>query len=371
MRRYIYIFIILNFSIISFGQEKNALISFEEVAFNFRTLNESEGIVKHKFWFSNTGNNPLILTEVKSSCKCISVIYPKSPILPGKESFIEISYDPKDRPGPFQNKIIVLSNAINNNVQLEIKGEVRSIALENALNPNSLNKKYRFKIGSISFSTNHIAFSDVYYNEKAAIKIEVYNPSEKPAYIYIEELPAHLETNLSELQVGPMSEDSIIFYFDASQKKDWGFVYDKIKIKVKDNSIQESMIPVSARIVENFSIMNEQERLNAPRIKFKTRVHNFDTVYQGTSSEYTYEFTNTGKSDLIIRKVKPSCGCTTSELGKMVVKEGEQSYITIKFNAGNRKGFQSKTISVISNDPDNPLIMLKFNGTVVPPPEDK
>nr|WP_315134384.1 DUF1573 domain-containing protein [uncultured Flavobacterium sp.] len=77
------------------------------------------------FEFTNTGNSPLIITDVLSTCGCTVPTKPKDPIMPGKKGKIEIKYNMA--PGPIRKTITVESNAVNvdgGRVALKIKGEV-------------------------------------------------------------------------------------------------------------------------------------------------------------------------------------------------------------------------------------------------------
>jgi hypothetical protein len=77
------------------------------------------------FEFTNTGDAPLIITNVQSTCGCTVPSFPKEPIMPGKKSKIEVKYNMK--PGPIRKTITVESNATNydqGRIPLHIKGEV-------------------------------------------------------------------------------------------------------------------------------------------------------------------------------------------------------------------------------------------------------
>jgi hypothetical protein len=79
------------------------------------------------FIFSNTGNAPLIITDVLSTCGCTVPTKPTEPIMPGKTGKISIKYNMA--PGPIRKTITVESNAVNydsGRVALKIKGEVVS-----------------------------------------------------------------------------------------------------------------------------------------------------------------------------------------------------------------------------------------------------
>jgi len=77
------------------------------------------------FEFTNTGTEPLVITNVRSSCGCTVPASPKAPIMPGKSDKIEVKYNMS--PGKISRTITVESNAKNvqgGTVQLFIKGEV-------------------------------------------------------------------------------------------------------------------------------------------------------------------------------------------------------------------------------------------------------
>jgi Protein of unknown function (DUF1573) len=77
------------------------------------------------FEFTNTGDAPLIIKDVKSTCGCTVPTKPKEPILPGKTGKIEVKYNMN--PGPIRKTITVETNATNVEnglVALKIKGLV-------------------------------------------------------------------------------------------------------------------------------------------------------------------------------------------------------------------------------------------------------
>jgi Protein of unknown function (DUF1573) len=77
------------------------------------------------FEFTNTGDAPLIITNVQSTCGCTVPTRPTEPILPGKTGKIEVKYNMN--PGPIRKTITVESNAVNyegGKIPLKIKGTV-------------------------------------------------------------------------------------------------------------------------------------------------------------------------------------------------------------------------------------------------------
>ena len=77
------------------------------------------------FEFNNTGDAPLIITNVLSTCGCTVPTKPTAPIMPGKTGKIEVKYSMV--PGPIRKTITVESNAVNyesGRIPLKIKGDV-------------------------------------------------------------------------------------------------------------------------------------------------------------------------------------------------------------------------------------------------------
>jgi len=78
------------------------------------------------FEFTNTGDAPLIISKVSSSCGCTIPKKPEAPILPGKTGEISVKYD-TNRVGPIRKAITVISNADTPTKVLKIKGEIKAV----------------------------------------------------------------------------------------------------------------------------------------------------------------------------------------------------------------------------------------------------
>lgn len=101
-----------------------------------------------------------------------------------------------------------------------------------------------------------------------------------------------------------------------------------------------------------------------PAIRFEKTEHDFGAIIEGEIVEHTFNFTNTGGSDLVLTKVSASCGCTIPKYDTSPVAPGEQGKIVVSFNSENRKGNQSKTIKVLANTQPN-LTELKITANIL------
>lgn len=98
-------------------------LSFEYTNHDFGKVLEGDK-AEHAFAFTNTGDAPLVISNVKASCGCTTPDWPKNPIAPGEKGLVRAVYDSKKRPGPFNKGITVTSNASPANTLLTIKGLV-------------------------------------------------------------------------------------------------------------------------------------------------------------------------------------------------------------------------------------------------------
>lgn len=132
------LFTILFIGLLSFSvnaQDKVAKIEFESDTIDYGTIEKgADGI--RTFKFTNTGNAPLIITKVKSSCGCTVPKKPEAPIMPGMTGEIEVKYD-TNRVMPIRKTITVTSNAKTPTVALKIKGLVVDSSKKSVLDKNS------------------------------------------------------------------------------------------------------------------------------------------------------------------------------------------------------------------------------------------
>ena len=102
---------------------------FEQETIDYgKIIKGSEG--ERTFVFTNIGDAPLMIQNIKSSCGCTVPKKPEKPIMPGEKGEIKVSYDTK-RVGGFSKSITITSNAKNAVKVIKIKGFVnKEISLE-------------------------------------------------------------------------------------------------------------------------------------------------------------------------------------------------------------------------------------------------
>lgn len=94
-------------------------ITFEESVYEFGDIHQGD-VVEHVFAFENTGTEPLIITNVQTTCGCTAPSWPRDPIAPGQANEITVRFNSASKIG-HQNKVItVISNATTSSSQIKI-----------------------------------------------------------------------------------------------------------------------------------------------------------------------------------------------------------------------------------------------------------
>jgi hypothetical protein len=101
-----------------------------------------------------------------------------------------------------------------------------------------------------------------------------------------------------------------------------------------------------------------------PRIQFAEPVFDFGEIASGGSFQHDFVFTNVGTATLEISQVRTSCGCTTAGEWDRRVEPGATGRIPIKFDTGSFSGPIQKTVTLVSNDPEQGRAVLQVKGKI-------
>ena len=91
--------------------------------YDFKDVKKGQ-VVDHKFEFTNTGKNPLIISQVKPGCGCTVPDYTKTPILPGKKGFVNLKFDSSSFDGTVNKYADVYANVEEMPIKLTFSANV-------------------------------------------------------------------------------------------------------------------------------------------------------------------------------------------------------------------------------------------------------
>jgi ribosomal protein L30E len=341
------------FSLFCVGVFAQAKIQFSETKHDFGKVNETNGPVSHVFSFKNTGNAPLVIQNVETSCGCTSPEYTREPVQPGKSGIVKATFDPTGRPNYFDKNLTVVSNAENNHVVLTIKGNVEAKVL-------TVEEQYPFIIDKVRFKNNILELYRVLSSSTRTESLEMINTGTTPAIISFENVPPYITMKSDPVSLPAGEKGTIQCTYNASKKKDYGVSTDDITVKVKST---KGVLTVRANIEEDFSTLTPAELENAPVFKYDNTNYQFSTIKKGSKATGTFEITNSGKSDLIIRKITNSCTCIKSTISSNTIKPGKSATLSLELTA-TEIGDHFYGTTVVTNAPKQGQSTFYMTGTI-------
>jgi PBP1b-binding outer membrane lipoprotein LpoB len=102
-----------------------AKITMEETDFNFGSVNEGD-VVKHTFKLKNVGNQPLLITDIRTTCGCTVPSWNKSPISANANDQVEVKFDTKGKANEQIKKITIIANTFPAETELILRGMVQT-----------------------------------------------------------------------------------------------------------------------------------------------------------------------------------------------------------------------------------------------------
>lgn len=99
---------------------------FDNETFDFKTIKEGDQVT-HRFNFDNTGQNDLVITNVKPSCGCTTPSWSKDPVKPGGKGYIDVTFNSTGKEGQQTKSITVTGNFEGEiNKTLKLVGEIKA-----------------------------------------------------------------------------------------------------------------------------------------------------------------------------------------------------------------------------------------------------
>lgn len=103
----------------------------------------------------------------------------------------------------------------------------------------------------------------------------------------------------------------------------------------------------------------------APKICVDATTCTFESVVEGDSVQCVFLLGNCGDADLVIQSVRAGCGCTTTMMTNKTIAPGAVAPLTATFHTAGYGGYTvSKSITVETNDPETPNVVLTLSGSV-------
>lgn len=351
MKKYLTLVFIFTTSIV-FGQPK---MEFAKTTHDFGSVPEEGGNVSYSFEFTNTGNAPVILTNVTASCGCTTPEWSREPILPGKKGSITATFDPMRRPGINEKEITVNSNV--GKASLKIRANVKPSEAGGEA------RKYRFSLGSLKMSHSVLNITSIVNTQTVIDSVGIFNSTQKPMTITFQKVPPHVKLRTVPATLSPNSGGYIVCTYDAVKKNDYGFVTDKVTLVI-NNKPEPTPLEIVANIGEDFSKLSQHDLDNSPQPQLDLATKDLGKIKKGSEHKIVYRLTNNGGRDMMIRKQNVSNPGMKVIACPSVIKPGETVNVEVLFKAPSQAGRKFEQLTLIINNPHRPILSLRLKAEI-------
>lgn len=336
------------------GAAAQGVMEFSEKTYSFEQVAEDGGQVTHRFVFKNTGDAPVVIKHVSSSCGCTVSDWSKEPVLPGKEGFVSGTYNPMGRPGGFTKSLTVVSNAEPERVVLYLTGNVTPRA-------RSKQEQYPYHMGQVWASVSFLSLPRVLDDGTTEGTVGLYNSGSKEMEMRFVDVPKSVQLPDRKITLKGGEERTLQITVDGRRVKEWGYTSEKFICEVQGTKYP---IELGFNRDENFSAWSEEEKLNPPVASVANKEIDLKAVRYGDVVRASFEVTNTGGSTLYIRRVQTNCSCLIAEVGKEKLKPNASTKVSVIFNTEGYRGVHEKDISLITNDPQQRYVRLRVRADI-------
>lgn len=313
--------------------------------------------VTAQFTITNTGDQPLVLTEIEPDCACTMAQWTQTPIAPGAKGTVNVTFD-AEALGHFQKSVAIYTNAQPHVVYLNFSGEVvREI--------KDFTKTHPYLIGQIRVDKQSLDFPDVQRGDNPVIHIGVVNLSDRPYDPTLMHLPPYLQMDVKPAVLQKGEKGIITVTLDSERLTDLGLTQASVYLArfAGDKVGDENEIPVSVILLPDFSGMTADEKANAPAIQLTTKEVDVTALLAKKSKAHQdIIVTNTGRSPLQISKLQVFHPAVGVSLKKSLLQPGESTRLrvtVVKKNIGKKR--RHLRLLMITNDPMQPKVEININ----------
>lgn len=312
-----------------------------------------ESPVTVKFELTNKGNE-LNIDQVRVSCGCTTVDYPRQTIHRGDPFTVTATYDARQL-GHFEKEVALFCNSSTKPFYLKMRG----VVVEEA---NDFTGNFSYKVGGLMVDKNDVEFDDVNRGDYPVQLIHIRNNTAETVSPVIMHLPSYITATVSPTHIAPGKTGVASLKLDSRKLRDLGLTQTSVFLGKKpgEKVSLDKEISVSAVLLPDFDNMSETQLANAPKINLSETTLDLGSFGDKSSKSGIIFIENTGRSELDIRSMQMFTSGMSVKLNKSKLKPGEQAKLKITVNKKLLRSARSKPrVLMITNDPTQPKVVVK------------
>ncbi|MBQ8969139.1 MAG: DUF1573 domain-containing protein [Bacteroidaceae bacterium] len=314
------------------------------------------------FDFENTGNAPLLITDVHPSCGCLTVDFPRQPIPAGQAGIITATYDAALM-GTIYRELAVYTNVQAEPYYLSFRGRVVETATD-------YDDDFPIQLGTLRLSSNYVEYDNVQRGDQPVVELQVANVGDQPYVPQLMHLPEYLMAEYLPAKVQPGRTGRIRLTLDSNRLFLDGLNQTSIYLarKMGDQIGEQNEIVVSSVLLPAFRNLTAEQMARAPRMVMmdggEALTSGETTVVMGTKKRVTkvLTLTNEGEEMLEISAVQVFNRALTVSLGERHIAPHKATKLKITVDAHELQRAKSgPRLLLITNDPHHAKTELSIN----------
>ena len=313
-----------------------------------------EAPVTAVFELRNRGVRKLKINDVRVSCGCIDVDYPKGEVSGGERFKVKLTYEARQL-GHFEKSAAIYSNGSKKPVYLTMRGVVLAEV-------EDYSGTYPFSFGDLRADKNVLEFDDVNKGDTPELQIFIRNVGTNTLQPNIMHLPPYLSAAVTPQKLRPGHAGRISVSLNSDKLRDYGLTQTSVYLANMpgEEVAPEKEIVVSSVLLPGFDGMTPEAKKFAPKMVISADSILFD--FEGKNRKKgEIKITNTGRSALKIRSLQMFTGGLRVTLGKRELDAGESTTLEVTaYREELEKVHSRPRILMITNDPDRPKVVVKI-----------
>lgn len=290
---------------------------------------------KFSLGFTNKGDKPLLIHEVKASCGCLDVSFPQSPVAPGARGEISLTFDAKLL-GTFYKEVEVLTNISDVPAYIAVQGVV-------VKEVQDYSDEYPIDLGNVRLMSNTVEFEDVSRGDRPTAELHLLNSDRTAFRPELMHLPPYLSVQCEPEDIPAGKAGTIRLTLDSEKLPTFGLHQTSIYLSryMGDKIGDTNEILVSAILLPSFAGMSDAELAAAPELSVSESSVELDVESGKKAVSHNIILTNTGKSDLHIQQVQVFNRALSVRISDRTIRPGKSAKLKITVTArylGKSKG---------------------------------
>lgn len=315
---------------------------FDAPSIDFGTVPDEGGALFHIFTFINSSSSPVRISQALVSCNCVTAAYPDNFIKGGETGTVSVAFNPAGLSGKVSRQVEVFTGDGIPGVVLEMTAVVEPVS-------HDITDLYRTVLpGGLRMASTSCRFGYVSVGKTEERSVGLLNACDQPMEIDFEQSAQSVFSVVGPRSLSPGEAGTLIVSCRVPSRA-YGSYSDELFLTVNGDRCTRPL-EISAVAVDDRDAVSDGK---VPSMQiFPSFLEARKSLLTGKYSA-SFEISNVGVTDLVMRKVMASEGTETDLDGNCVIKPGKKRRVSVRSHS------ESFRVEMISNDPVRPYKELR------------